>query len=191
VVDGDTIDVTINGIPATVRYIGIDSPEEKKPNAPIECWAVEAAQANTALVEGQTVRLERDKTNTDIYGRLLRYVWLSDGRFANEALVRAGHAFAKRYKPDTRRAVQLENAMKQAAGAGLWSACTVTNLKTQPISSAGATSPQQPASQQPAATSAGSAGHTFPAVGSDCPPNTPIKGNINSKDEKIYHSPGQ
>lgn len=188
VVDGDTIDVLISGQPkpVAVRYIGVDSPEDKKPNSPLECGATEATQANLALVAGKTVRLERDTSNVDRYGRLLRYVWLPDGRMVNEELARVGMAFAKRYKPDTRRAVQFEQAMEQAktSKAGLWSVCIVVNLKTQPIGSA--------ATQlaTPMAASGNTSG-AVPSTGSACPANAPIKGNINNKGEKIYHRPGQ
>lgn len=48
ITDGDTIDVTINGAPATVRYIGIDTPETKQPNAPVQCYGPEASAANAA-----------------------------------------------------------------------------------------------------------------------------------------------
>lgn len=68
VIDGDTIDVEISGQTYRVRYVGVNTPERDE-----ECYA-EAVAANAALVEGRTVRLEFDTSDTDRFDRLLRYV---------------------------------------------------------------------------------------------------------------------
>ena len=195
VVDGDTIDVTINGTPATIRYIGIDTPESKKPRTPIQCFALEAAELNAQLVTGQSLTLERDKSNVDRYGRLLRYAYLPDGRMVNEELVKVGAAFAKRYKPDTKYAVQLDAVMKtaQTAGLGLWGNCTVKNLSTLPKAPAppAAISPTEPTAMPaaPALETLGTFPHAVAALDAyNCPPTHPIKGNESSM---IYHRPGQ
>jgi endonuclease YncB( thermonuclease family) len=94
VVDGDTIDVTINGQPFTVRYVGVNTPERDE-----ACYS-EARNANAALVQGQTVRLVRDVSETDRFGRLLRYVYVGS-TFVNQALVEQGWAEAASYPPDT------------------------------------------------------------------------------------------
>ena len=106
VVDGDTIRVRLpDGREEPVRYIGIDTPERGDP-----CFQ-EAADANARLVEGRRVRLERDVSERDRYGRLLAYVHrVGDDLFVNEALVREGWAEAKEYRPDTARAGRLEAA---------------------------------------------------------------------------------
>jgi micrococcal nuclease len=93
VVDGDTIDVTLNGQAFSVRYVGINTPERDEP-----CYS-EARQANSFFVQGKTVRLVRDASNTDRYGRLLRYIW-ADGVHVNRALVEQGFAEAVLYEPD-------------------------------------------------------------------------------------------
>ncbi|HEX3053997.1 MAG TPA: thermonuclease family protein, partial [Aggregatilineaceae bacterium] len=80
IIDGDTIDVRISGEVYRVRYIGVNTPERDD-----DCYA-EATNANADLVEGQTVTLERDVSDTDQYGRLLRYVYVGD-TFVNAALV--------------------------------------------------------------------------------------------------------
>lgn len=120
VIDGDTIDILIDGQVWRVRYIGIDSPESGQPNSDF------AMNANLALVEGQTVSLEQDVSITDRFGRLLLYVYLADGTFVNSELVRLGAATAKAYPPDTR--YQALFAEKQAdaenAGVGIWSIST-------------------------------------------------------------------
>jgi micrococcal nuclease len=95
VIDGDTIEIS-GGM--RVRYIGIDAaevyPEE-------EYYGPEASAKNSALVEGKVVTLEKDVSNTDRYGRLLRYVYV-DGVFVNAELVRLGYARAVAYPPDVK-----------------------------------------------------------------------------------------
>jgi micrococcal nuclease len=125
VVDGDTIDVLIDGEEYTVRYIGIDAPETKHPSEPVEWMGPEATQANRQLVEGKTVWLEKDVSETDRYDRLLRYVYLGGGGQAtmvNEELVRLGLAEAKAYPPDTKYQQLFLAAQRgaQDTGRGLW-----------------------------------------------------------------------
>lgn len=93
VIDGDTIDVRLNGQEMRVRYIGVNTPERDEP-----CYG-DATQANKDLVEGKTVTLVTDTSETDPYDRLLRYIY-ADGVFVNEALVRDGYAEAVKYPPD-------------------------------------------------------------------------------------------
>jgi len=113
VVDGDTIVVRLGtGREERVRYIGIDTPERGG------ACAQEATDANARLVEGERIRLVRDTSERDRYGRLLAYVYRDrDDLFVNEELVRQGHAKAKRYEPDTRLAEQLERAASGASSA--------------------------------------------------------------------------
>jgi micrococcal nuclease len=115
IVDGDTIEVEINGGIHRLRYIGIDCPEPGQ-----QGW-YEASEANRQLVEGQIVWLEKDVSETDRYGRLLRYVYVGD-LFVNAELVRLGYAVALTYPPDVQYAdlfVQLEQEAR-AAERGLW-----------------------------------------------------------------------
>ena len=115
VIDGDTI-VIEGGY--RVRYIGIDTPET---HPELEPFGLEALEANQQLVEGKIVRLERDVSQTDKYGRLLRYVYV-DGILVNAELVRLGLAEAKAYPPDTKYQEDLEQleAEAQQAGWGIW-----------------------------------------------------------------------
>jgi endonuclease YncB( thermonuclease family) len=115
VTDGDTIEVDIEGAAYPVRYIGIDLPEPDQPGGPI------AALANRQLVQGQTVRLEKDVSETDRYGRLLRYVYVGE-LFVNAELVRLGYARVTTYPPDVRYS-QLFTELEQQAreeGRGFW-----------------------------------------------------------------------
>ena len=125
VVDGDTIVVRIDGREKRLRYIGMDTPETVKPGSPVEWMGPEASRANAALVEGKTVELEKDVSETDQYGRLLRYVWLVDGNrwtMVGLELVRRGYAQVETDPPDVRYAGRFVAAQRAArdAGLGLW-----------------------------------------------------------------------
>ncbi len=118
VIDGDTIKVKLtDGVIETIRYIGIDAWETNQlPHGR------HGTAANARLVEGKRVRLVRDKSERDRYGRLLRYVYVGD-EFVNAALVRTGHAKAKRYKPDTLHGDKLGRLQTEAMAEkrGCWS----------------------------------------------------------------------
>ena len=179
VVDGDTIEVEIGGDNETLRYIGMDTPETVDPNRPVGCYGPEASAHNKELVDGKTVWLEKDVSETDKYGRLLRYVWLpgdetpsGQAEMVNADLVRDGYAKSVHYPPDTGRQDTFDalQAEAQSAGRGLWSVCAdATPAPTQ--------SPPPPSGDEVCDFSG-----TTQAV---------IKGNISSGDEKIYHVPGQ
>lgn len=126
VVDGDTIDVFIDRKSQRVRLIGINAPEEY-PKEKKECFADEASIAMKKLVDGKQVYLITDATqdDRDVYGRLLRYISLSDGTNVNLEMVT--HGFAREYTFKIPYQQQLkfleaqELAKKQTLG--LWSAC--------------------------------------------------------------------
>ena len=129
VVDGDTIIVDRGRGNERLRYIGIDAPESVRPDTPVQFMGEEASAANSDLVAGHEVILERDVSETDQYGRLLRYVWLRDGdawMFVNLELVRRGFAHAVTFPPDVRWVDVLRSAERAArdANAGLWSPAT-------------------------------------------------------------------
>lgn len=96
IVDGDTIRVDIDDEEYSVRYIGINTPETN------EKGGANATNENRRLVAGQTVYLEKDVSDTDHYGRLLRNVFLEDGTFVNAELVKSGHAEVSTHLPDVR-----------------------------------------------------------------------------------------
>ena len=112
IIDGDTIDVEVNGTGYRVRYIGMNTTERG------EVCTNEATAANTALVQGNTVTLVRDISETDRYGRLLRYVY-ADGVFVNAELVAQGYAEAADYPPDSRFADYFANLEQEARLANL------------------------------------------------------------------------
>ncbi|MFZ5376645.1 MAG: thermonuclease family protein [Patescibacteria group bacterium] len=125
IVDGDTIQL-FDG--RKVRYIGIDTPETKDPRVGVECFGKEASKANEDIVAGQTVSLEKDTSETDRYGRLLRYVWLGDV-LVNKKLVEEGYAFARSYPPDVKKQEELRLAEENARNSrrGLWSSCQLND----------------------------------------------------------------
>ena len=121
VIDGDTIEVNIGGKSYNVRYIGIDTPETKHPTKGVECYGKEAAAKNKELVANKIVELEKDVSETDRYGRLLRYVYVGDV-MVNAELVKEGYAQAITYPPDVKYQalfLKLQNEARQAQR-GLW-----------------------------------------------------------------------
>jgi micrococcal nuclease len=130
VIDGDTIEVQIDGEIELVRLIGINSPETDGPYREAECYGSEAtALATAAIGSARIVYLEQDQTNRDQFDRLLRYVWLETGAanlvLLNELLVSRGAAYARAYPPDVRHQSRLTDAenMARRGDLGLWGAC--------------------------------------------------------------------
>ena len=119
VIDGETIEVTINGAPFTVHYLGIDAPNDK------QCYSAQARAANLNLVSGKRVVLESDATHTDAEGRLLRYVYLLDGRMAQEELAKNGAVRAVTTQPNIKNQALINEYERQAATAkrGAWRSC--------------------------------------------------------------------
>lgn len=120
VVDGDTIVVEIDGQEEKVRLIGIDTPEsvasqeylDKTGKENTEAGKTASEYTKSLLTEGQTVYLEKDTSDTDRYGRLLRYVWIfvpnnKDDlteiatKMLNGILIKDGYAEIATYPPDT------------------------------------------------------------------------------------------
>lgn len=125
VIDGDTIRVSIAGRIFTVRYIGIDTPETVDPSRPVEPYGREAAEVNRRLVEGKTVELDKDVSETDRFGRLLRYVYVETFAgtvMVNAELVRLGYARVSTFPPDVKYAQLFLDLERQARALalGLW-----------------------------------------------------------------------
>ncbi|MEU4704792.1 thermonuclease family protein [Nocardia salmonicida] len=125
VVDGDTVDIRYpDGQTDRVRILGIDTPETKDPNKPIECWGPEATAFATTELAGRAVTLRIDPTQDerDRYQRLLAYIDRDGWNYSIEA-ARAGVARAYIYdhSPVTLYP-QIETAQQQAQAEarGLW-----------------------------------------------------------------------
>jgi len=126
VVDGDTIRVMVGGVEERVRFLGIDTPELNAGSAATpDPYAGAATDANARLLAGGRIVLERDVSERDQYGRLLRDIWVErDGAWTlvNLALVAEGYAQVSTYPPDVRYVDLLLAAQRAAreAGRGLW-----------------------------------------------------------------------
>ena len=111
VIDGDTIDVLIDGVRTRIRYLQMNTPERDEP-----CFR-EATQANAELVEGQTVRLVPDKELVDPFDRLLRYIYVGE-LLVNRALVEGGYAEVALYPPNDAHYEEFVRLEAEAAAAG-------------------------------------------------------------------------
>lgn len=126
VIDGDTI--VVNG-KSTVRFIGVDTPETVDPRRPVGCFGKEASNETKQLLSGQEIILQKDVSDTDKYGRSLRYIFLplENGRilFVNDYLIREGFAKVLTYPPDVKYNEQFRQAEKGARESkrGLWGKC--------------------------------------------------------------------
>ena len=180
VVDGDTIDVNMGGSTQRVRLIGIDTPESVDPRQAVECFGKEASLKLKGLIEGRKVRLEADASqdNKDKYGRILRYVWDGEENI-NLWMIREGYAFEYTYRDTYKYQAQFKETERTAreAKVGLWSPSSCNGdrkLKTSEVLGLNDTGETKNEEVNQESQPAGCV----------------IKGNINTKDEKIYHLPG-
>ncbi|MFC1509843.1 thermonuclease family protein, partial [Candidatus Omnitrophota bacterium] len=138
VIDGDTLEVSINGQTEKVRLIGIDTPESVHPSKPVECFGMEASNKAKETLEGQQVRLESDQSqgDRDKYQRLLRYVFLENGTNFNKMMIEQGYAHEYTYNSPYKYQTEFIKAEKQARTnkAGFWAdgACESPETETTP-----------------------------------------------------------
>lgn len=126
VIDGDTIVVQFaDANVATVRILGVDTPETKHPEVGVECFGPEASAYAQSRLAGRAVRVEFDREIRDKYGRLLAHVWIDGSRFGDE-LLRNGLAEWFVLPPNGLYArAQLHLELSARAGrVGMWNACT-------------------------------------------------------------------
>lgn len=114
VIDGDSVRLTDG---REVRYIGVDAAELGSDGP----WAEAAKAANIRLVQGKRVRLDKEVSETDRYGRLLRHVYVGD-RWVNGALVAAGLTRVRLYAPDVQRGAEMVKLQEEAQRRrrGMW-----------------------------------------------------------------------
>jgi micrococcal nuclease len=128
VVDGDTVQIDIDGRREKLRLIGIDTPETVKPDTPVQCYGPEASAFTKQLLpEGTAVRIVRDVEARDDYGRLLGYVYRADdGLFVNLEIVAQGYAALLTFPPNVAHVDEFVAAARAAEreNLGLWSACS-------------------------------------------------------------------
>lgn len=176
VVDGDTIRINYNGSEELVRLLLIDCPETHHPILGEQPYGQDAKKYTKKLLSGQeTVYLEFDKTNRDKYNRLLAYVYTKKGMSIQEELLKKGLArVAYVYEPNTKHVDWFNSIQKtaQKQSIGVWSVkgyVTNRGYDKEVFGKKKIKNKEEIISD------------------SKCV----IKGNINSKGHKIYHSPGQ
>ncbi|MDO8512424.1 MAG: thermonuclease family protein [bacterium] len=159
VVDGDTIDVKIGIKVERLRLIGMDTPETVDPRKPVQCFGKEASNKAKSILSGKSVSLKSDPTqgDRDKYGRLLRYVYLSDGTNFEKLMISQGYAYEYTYIIPYKYQAEFKKAQKDAQlkKRGLWSP-TICNGSTNQASKKVATTltpkPTQPKSAQSVTT---------------------------------------
>ncbi len=131
VIDGDTLKVKFaNGVRTTVRLIGIDTPETKKPGTPVQCGGRDATARMKKLAfrngRGRSVMVKTDPTQdlTDRYGRLLSYVSAA-GYDLGRIMVSSGWATTYVFKVDFQRVAKYRTAERSARSArkGVYGKC--------------------------------------------------------------------
>lgn len=128
VVDGDTIELRDG---RKVRYLNIDTPESKKVNTPVQCYALDAYQFNKSKIENREIWILPDKEDEDRYGRSLRFIFLSEAdtnsieKSLNAELVKLGYARTSIYKPNNTYQDIFYKLQKEAENqkVGLWGKC--------------------------------------------------------------------
>ena len=129
VVDGDTIDVNVNGSKVRVRLIGLDTPEVVDPRKPVQCFGKEASAELRKVLNGQSVRLETDSSQStyDKYGRLLAYVYAPanvtpEGILVNKYMISEGYGHEYTYDVPYKYQTDFKAAQTEARNTqkGLW-----------------------------------------------------------------------
>jgi len=136
IIDGDVIQIIYGGVEKRVRLIGIDAPESridrkalKEANmsdhdieALVEMGAEAKAYVNSLIKRGNFITIEFDVKEMDRFGRLLCYVYLSNGKMLNEEIVKAGYANVKSIPPNVKYEDRFLDAFKYAKEEerGLW-----------------------------------------------------------------------
>lgn len=129
IIDGDTIEVVINSKKYKVRLIGVDSPEY---TSKIEYYGKESTEYTNSILINQEIYLEKDVSETDRYGRLLRYVWLDIPldysideiklKMFNGMLINNGYASQATYPPDIKYSNEFKklSSIARENNKGLW-----------------------------------------------------------------------
>lgn len=117
VTDGDTLSIVIDGEAVDVRLDGINAPELN------ECWGREATVLLTALVADKQLVLVDGESDTDQFGRLLRYAYLETGNgleFINATMVADGNAVAVQNGGPYQSSLKALEARAYQSGKGMW-----------------------------------------------------------------------
>lgn len=130
VVDGDTVDINIDGQSVRVRLIGVNTPETVHPSKPVECFGKEASNYTNRMLHGKNIQLELDSSQDtfDNYNRLLAYVYI-DGNNFNYMLIRNGYAYEYTYNVPYKYQTEFKKAQYYASvnNIGLWNPNVCSN----------------------------------------------------------------
>ena len=171
IIDGDTFEVRIDGQVEKIRIIGLDTPELHHPQKPVQYFAKKAKQHAKELLQSKTVELHFDdankaKKNRGYFGRLLCHVFLQDGQNFALKMIRDGYGHAlTRYpfEPDMMEAYRIAEREAKEQKRGFWASDGTSSTGEKPAVETETGGP---------------------------PGGCRIKGNINSRGERIYHLPG-
>ncbi|MBN8279042.1 MAG: thermonuclease family protein [Gammaproteobacteria bacterium] len=194
VLDGDTADVQLDSGPIRVRFHGVDAPEKPQPLG-------KAAGAHLAtMIQGRVVEVL--PVDQDAYDRIVGVLYLGETN-VNAEMVRTGYAWAYRKYLGALAGdadyCRLEGQARES-GFGLWSLSVSERLppweyRADKRNGGGLFTDY---SDETVENCIAAMGKGPREVGSPtwAPPVTPksgcsIKGNINSKGERIYHVPGR
>jgi len=149
VVDGDTIEVMINGKNEKLRLLGVDTPETVDPRKSVECFGKESSNKANEVLLNKKVKLVSDETqgDKDKYGRLLRYVYREDGVFYNKWIIENGYAHEYTYNKPYKFQTEFKQAEKTAREnqLGLWSPeiCNIPIMQEVPVTTINTTTSNQ------------------------------------------------
>ncbi|MDP1636221.1 MAG: thermonuclease family protein [Gallionellaceae bacterium] len=187
VIDGDTLKVTLDSGPITVRLHGIDAPERNQANG------AAATKLLRALVEGEALELQ--PVEQDKYNRMVAKVF-AHGEDVNARMISSGYAWAYRQylrrEPADQAYCQLE-AEARDEGRGLWAAAADRPqppwvFRARNSDGRGPATDYGQETAEKCLAAIGQAELELAIAGSN--PACPIKGNINARGERIYHVPG-
>ena len=99
VIDGDTLIANVKGTKTTIRLIGVNTPEVDASLREVECFGEKPSREAKKMLFGKQIRIEKDSSQGDFdkYGRTLAYVFLKDGTFFNEYMIKEGYAYEYTY----------------------------------------------------------------------------------------------
>lgn len=134
VVDGDTIEIDRGKGKEKVRFVLVNTPETVHPKKGAEFYGKEASNFTKSQLTDKTVYLQKDTSDTDRYGRLLRYIWIerpsSDNpsneeiksKCFNAILLAGGYANVSTFPPDVKYVDLFRKIERQArdGNVGLW-----------------------------------------------------------------------
>ncbi|MYL70337.1 nuclease [Halobacillus litoralis] len=123
VVDGDTIDIMMNGKEERVRLLLVDTPETVHPDKPVQRFGPEASEFAEEKLSGKEVRFEYDGPKRDHYDRLLGYIWVNGENFNQQLLEKGLARYAYEYDPPYVHSVSMKKAETRAKQQekGIWS----------------------------------------------------------------------